>query len=164
VTTRFCRTRARGALSTLALTGAIGAVGMLSAAAGAAAPAIHGSFDAAGDVFACGDREYTVVEGVVKTLDRFSVGPTGNEQGGFVLRLSGVVAEDAAGERYALHGVVRNSFSYRSAHDDETASFAGHVQIIEAAGGSVGRVAVLFHINTVNGKLRDVDYGNCELP
>ena len=115
----------------------------------------------AGASFTCGDTTLTAVDGTITFAYHLTTAADGT------LRDNGrgtphhAVLSDPSGNLYRLVG----GFAYTDTYDPATeATIAGTVSdqftILDAAGGLVGRVGVLEHLDR-DGNIRDMQFGTC---
>jgi hypothetical protein len=115
----------------------------------------------AGASFTCAGTTLTAVEGTITFAYHLTTAADGSVRDNGRGTPHQVTLDDPAGNLYRLVG----AFSYTDTYDPATgAIIAGtdsdQFTIVNAAGGLIGRVGVLEHLER-NGTLRDVQFGAC---
>jgi hypothetical protein len=146
---------------------ALAAAGALSAVAvpASAAPATHDQQDITGEVLDCGPTSYTVTSGSIKLVFHEGASASGNTNFTGTVTLQEVVAEDAAGNVYNIRGAEWFG-STENAQQGGTfqATFTGKLQVVAQGSGTVDSVNVTEHITSVNGNIKEFDFGTCVAP
>ena len=145
----------------LAAAGALCAVAVPAAAAGAT----HDQLDITGDVLNCGPTSYTITSGSIKLVSHEGTSASGNTNFTGTVTLQKVVAQDAAGNVYNIRGAEWFG-STENAQQGGTfqATFTGKLQVAAQGSGTVDSVNVTQHITSVNGNIKDFDFGTCVAP
>jgi hypothetical protein len=153
--------RAGRVTTALAAAGALCAVAMPAAAA----PATHDQEPVAGEVLVCGATSYTLTSGSIKLVFHEGTSASGNTNFTGTVTLQKVVAEDAAGNVYNIRGAEWFG-STENAQQGGTfqATFTGKLQVVAQGSGTVDSVNVTTHITSVNGNVKEFDFGTCVAP
>lgn len=136
----------------------------LGAVAHASGPAEHFEFPVVGDVFNCGAKTYTITEGTIRATFHEGSSQSGNQNFTGTLKPTGIVAEGSDGSLVSIRGSVWFGGTSNAKQGTEQATFTGKLQFIEQGSGTVDNVNQTFHITTVNGNLKELDFGSCQLP
>lgn len=150
----------------LAALSAVGTLtlGMGPAQATASTDTEHGSFDAAGAVFACQGGDLTAISGTVDQVVHTTIDGQG------VFHITGTIVPhdvtltDASGDTYTLSGA--SWFGGKGAADESSIlveTDTAHFVVHDADGGVYAKVQVVEHLSP-NGKSFTFDRGACEEP
>jgi hypothetical protein len=148
-----------------ALASAAAMCALWTPAASANSPAQHSVEDVTGDVLDCGSEQYTITSGSIKLVFHEGTSASGNANFTGTITLQRVVAEDAAGNVYNIRGVEWFG-STENAQQGGTfeATFTGKLQVVAQGSGAVDSVNVTQHITSVNGNIKEFDFGTCVAP
>jgi hypothetical protein len=128
-----------------------------------AAPAMHFTEDATGDVLDCGDTTYTVVSGEIAIVLHEGTSASGNTNFTGTVTPRNVVLQDAAGNLYSLRGAEWFGATTNANTGGFQATFTGKFQVVSQGSGTVDSVNVVEHIS-FNGKEISFDFGTCVAP
>jgi hypothetical protein len=147
----------------------IGALGALAVALGAGSafasgPAERFTEDVTGDVFVCEDAAYTITSGEVQIVVHEGESASGNQNFTFTLTPRKVVAEDGEGNVVSIRGTTWAGGSLNAQQGTEVFTVTDKFQLVQQGSGTVDNVNMTFHITTVNGNVKDFDFGTCEVP
>jgi hypothetical protein len=129
-----------------------------------AAPAEHSVEDVTGDTIVCESTTYTITSGSLKIVFHEGEAASGNANVTGTLTLQRVVAEDPDGNVYSLRGAFWFGGAFNAQQGTEVFTDTGKLQILSQGSGTVDSVNVTSHITTVNGNLKEFDFGTCEEP
>jgi hypothetical protein len=148
------------------VTTALAAAGALCAVAvpAAAAPATHDQQDITGDVLDCGPTSYTVTSGSIKLVFHEGASASGNTNFTGTITLQKVVAEDPEGNVYNIRGAEWFGGTENAQQGTFQATFTGKLQVVAQGSGTVDSVNVTQHITSVNGNIKEFDFGTCVAP
>jgi hypothetical protein len=144
-----------------------GAVGAL--AVGLGAGSAFGTVDreivpVVGDVFVCEDASYTITSGSVQIVEHEGESASGNENFTVTITPRKVVAEDGEGNVVSIRGATWFGGSFNAQQGTEVFTVTDKFQIVHQGSGTVDNVNATFHITTVNGNVKDFDFGTCVTP
>ena len=136
---------------------------LLGLSSAGAAPAMHFTEPAAGEVLDCGDTTYTVVSGEIAIVLHEGTSASGNTNFTGTVTPRNVVLQDAAGNLYSLRGAEWFGATTNANTGGFQATFTGKFQVVSQGGGTVDSVNVVEHI-TFNGTEFTFDFGTCVAP
>jgi hypothetical protein len=153
--------RAGRVTTALAAAGALCVVAVPAAAAGAT----HDQEPVAGEVLVCGATSYTLTSGSIKLVSHEGTSASGNTNFTGTVTLQKVVAVDTAGNVYNIRGAEWFGAT-ENAQQVGTfeATFTGKLQVVAQGSGTVDSVNVTTHITSVNGNVKEFDFGTCVAP
>ncbi len=138
---------------------------LMSAVAPAVAnqPAEHFELDVTGDQFDCGDTIYET-QGIVRATFHRGESKSGNANFTLALTPKNVIAVDTEDEENVveIRGALREGGTFNAQQETEQFTSTGKLQFIDRGTGRVDNVNQTFHITTVNGNLKDFDFGTCD--
>ena len=148
------------------LAGALGAlaVGLGAGSAFGSGPAERVIVPATGDQFVCEDATYTVTEGSIQIVQHEGESASGNENITFTITPRHVVAEDGEGNVVSIHGATWGGGSFNAQQGTDVFTVTDKFQIVQQGSGTVDNVNATFHITTVNGNVKEFDFGTCAPP
>ena len=129
-----------------------------------AAPAEHVVEDVTGDTIACESTTYTVTSGSIRIVEHADEAASGNANFTVTITPQHVVAEDPDGNIYSLRGAVWFGGAFNAQQGTDVFTDTEKLQIVSQGSGTVDSVNLTFHITTVNGNVKDFDFGTCEAP
>lgn len=137
------------------------AIGLLLVATPAvASPPSH--VDVVGDVFTCGEDEYTVTSGKLFVREEVTTTPTGDTNVVFHLVARGLEATDQAGESFRIVGVATNVLHYDPLGSITNELFIVRMRILSENGGVAGVAHLAVHVS--GGEARFTQSGTCIPP
>jgi hypothetical protein len=150
----------------IALVGALGAlaVGLGAGSAFGSGPAEHFTEPVTGDQFVCEDATYTVTSGSIQIVVHEGESASGNQNFTFTLTPRKVVAEDGDGNVVSIRGATWFGGSFNAQQGTEVFTATDKFQLVQQGSGTVDNVNLTFHITTVNGNVKDFDFGTCQTP
>ena len=152
-----------GRLTTV-LAAAVAVCAMWLPAAWADSPAQHFEEDVTGDVLDCGAATYTITSGSVKIVSHEGTSASGNTNFTGTVTTHQVVAVDDAGNVYSIRGAEWFGATENAQQGTFQATFTGKLQVVARGSGSVDSVNVTQHITSVNGNVKEFDFGTCVAP
>jgi hypothetical protein len=129
-----------------------------------AAPAQHSVADVTGDTISCGSTTYTITSGSIRIVEHADESASGNANFTVTLTPQHVVAEDADENVYSVQGAVWFGGAFNAQQGTEVFTDTEKLQIVSLGSGRVDSVNLTFHVTTVNGTVKDFDFGTCEAP
>ena len=118
--------------------------------------------DAAGDVFTCGEDDYTVTSGRLFVREEVTTTPTGDTNVVFHLVARGLEATDQAGESFRIVGVATNVVHYDPLGSITNEQFIVRMRILSENGGVAGVAHLAVHVS--GGEARFTESGTCTPP
>jgi hypothetical protein len=149
------------------LVGVLGAlaVGLGAGSAFGTGPAEREIVPVTGDQFVCEDTTYTITSGSIQIVSHAGESASGSLTFTFTITPLNVIAEDDDGNVVREAGVApRGAFSFNAQQGTEVFTFTSKLQFVQQGSGTVDSLNVTFHVTTVNGIVKDFDFGTCELP
>jgi hypothetical protein len=149
------------------LVGVLGAlaVGLAAGSAFGSGPAEREIVPVIGDQFVCEGATYTITSGSIQIVSHFGESASGNLNFTFTITPLNVVAEDGEGNVVREGGAgPRGAGSFNAQQGTGVSTFTFKIQFVQQGSGTVDSLNVTFHVTTVNGAVKDFDFGTCELP
>jgi hypothetical protein len=148
------------------LVGALGTlvVGLGAGSAFGSGPAERVIVPVVGDQFVCEDATYTITSGSIQIVEHEGESASGNENFTFTITPRNVVAEDGDGNVVSIRGATWGGGSFNAQQGTEVFTLTDKFQIVQQGSGTVDSVNATFHITTVNGNVKDFDFGTCVTP
>jgi hypothetical protein len=140
------------------------AIFVLGAPAAMASPAAHMVEDVTGDVLVCETTTYTIVSGEIKIAYHEDVSASGNFNVTGTITPQDVIVMDEEGNLYSLRGAGWFGSTGNAQQGTFQATDTAKLQVIAQGSGIVDSVNTTFHITSVNGNLKEFDFGTCEEP
>jgi hypothetical protein len=150
----------------IVLVGALGAlaVGLGAGSAFGSGPAERVIVPVIGDQFVCEDATYTVTSGSIQIVEHEGESASGNENFTFTITPRNVVAEDGEGNVVSIRGATWGGGSFNAQQGTQVFTSTLKLQFVQRGSGTVDSLTVTFHITTVNGNVKDFDFGTCVPP
>jgi hypothetical protein len=150
----------------IVLVGALGAlaVGLGAGSAFGSGPAQRFIEPATGDQFVCEDATYTITSGSVQIVVHEGESASGNQNFTFTLTPRKVVAEDGDGNVVSIRGATWVGGSFNAQQGTEVFTSTDKFQLVQQDSGTVDNVNLTFHVTSVNGNVKDFDFGTCVPP
>ena len=142
-------------------------LGLVGGPAWANQPAQHFVEDVTGDTIACESTTYTVTSGSIKFTIHEGQSESGNANFTGTITPQNVLAEDPAGNDYALRGAFWFGGTINSQQGSEQFWSTAKLQIVDPGVGVVDSVNATFFVQVVDGEvtnIKDFDFGTCEEP
>jgi hypothetical protein len=150
----------------IVLVGALGAlaVGLGAGSAFGSGPAQRFIEPVTGDQFVCEDATYTITSGSIQIVVHEGESASGNQNFTFTLTPRKVVAEDADGNVVSIRGATWVGGSFNAQQGTEVFTSTDKFQLVQQDSGTVDNVNLTFHVTSVNGNVKDFDFGTCVPP
>jgi hypothetical protein len=146
----------------------VGALGALAVGLGAGSAFGSGAerviVPVTGDQFVCEDATYTITSGSIQIVEHEGESASGNQNFTFTITPRKVVAEDADENVVRIRGATWGGGSFNAQQGTEVFTLTNKFQMTQQGSGTVDSVNTTFHITTVNGNVKDFDFGNCQPP
>jgi hypothetical protein len=148
------------------LVGVLGAlaVGLGAGSAFGSGPAEREIVPVIGDQFVCEGATYTITSGSVQLVGHRGESASGNENFTFTITPLHVVAEDGDGNVLSDVGAFAGGGSFNAQQGTQVFTSTLKLQFVQRGSGTVDSLTVTFHITTVNGNVKDFDFGTCVPP
>jgi hypothetical protein len=139
---------------------------VLAAPALANQPAFHFTEDVTGDIFECGDRQYTITSGELKIVVHEGESASGNMNFSFHGTPHKVVAVDSDGNEFRIVGAVSSSETFNANTGGEQFTITGTVQIVGKGAGTADSANMTIHVTAQpnNFVVKVFDFGSCTFP
>lgn len=150
----------------IVLVGALGAlaVGLGAGSAFGSGPAQRFIEPVTGDQFVCEDATYTITSGSIQIVVHEGESASGNQNFTFTLTPRKVVAEDGDGNVVSIRGATWVGGSFNAQQGTEVFTSTDKFQLVQQGSGTVDNVNLTFHVTSVNGNVKDFDFGTCVPP
>jgi hypothetical protein len=100
-----------------------------------------------------------VVSGLVLRPPREGESASGNQNFTFTLTPRKVVAEDGDGNVVSIRGATWVGGSFNAQQGTEVFTSTDKFQLVQQGSGTVDNVNLTFHVTSVNGNVKDFDFG-----
>jgi hypothetical protein len=148
------------------LVGVLGAlaVGLGAGSAFGSGPAEREIVPVIGDQFVCEGATYTITSGSVQLVGHFGESASGNLTFTFIVTPLHIVAEDGNGNVLTDVGAFASAGSFNAQQGTGVFTSTLKLQFVQQGSGTVDTLNVTFHITTVNGNVKDFNFGTCVAP
>ena len=140
------------------------AVGLGAGPAFGSGPATREIIPVVGDQFVCEEATYTIISGSIQIVEHEGESASGNQNVTFTVTPQHVVAEDGDGNVVSIRGATWGGGSVNVQQGTDVFTFTDKLQLVQEGSGRIDNVNMTFHITTVNGNLKEFDFGTCVSP